>query len=124
MDLYHKVKSSHSNVYCCTSLYFLVLETLTHAWQLVFSDGQPDMLTEMQKSVVHFCVCFWRKKVGPVIINCMTRSLLDSAIEMEFLVSDESSYFSHYPVKYDMQRMLILKVTTTSENVVKVQQLL
>ena len=26
----------------------------------------------------------------------MTRSLLDSSIEMEFLVSDESPYFSHY----------------------------
>ena len=29
----------------------------------------------------------------------MTRSLLGSSIEMEFLVSDESSYFSHYPSK-------------------------
>ena len=29
----------------------------------------------------------------------MTRSLLDSSIEIEFLVSDESSYFSHYPSK-------------------------
>ena len=26
----------------------------------------------------------------------MTRSLLDFSIEMEFLVSDESPYFSHY----------------------------
>ena len=26
----------------------------------------------------------------------MTRSLLDSSIEIEFLVSDESPYFSHY----------------------------
>ena len=29
----------------------------------------------------------------------MTRSLLDSSIEMEFLVSDESPYFPHYPCK-------------------------
>ena len=29
----------------------------------------------------------------------MTRSLLDSSIEMEFLVSDESTYFSHYACK-------------------------
>ena len=29
----------------------------------------------------------------------MNRSLLDSSIEMEFLVSDESSYFSPYPSK-------------------------
>ena len=30
----------------------------------------------------------------------MTRSLLDSSIEIEFLVSDESSYFSHYECKF------------------------
>ena len=29
----------------------------------------------------------------------MTRSLLDSSIKMEFLVSDESSYLFHYPSK-------------------------
>ena len=29
----------------------------------------------------------------------MTRSPLDSSIEMEILVSDESSYFSHYACK-------------------------
>ena len=52
----------------------------------------------------------------------MTRLLLDSSIEMELLVSDESSIFSHYPVKYDMQQMSILKVT--SENVATVQKLL
>ena len=50
----------------------------------------------------------------------MTRSLMDPSIEMECLVSVESFYFSHYPVKYDMQQMLILKVT--SENVAKVQK--
>ena len=29
----------------------------------------------------------------------MTQSLLDSSIEMEFLLSDESPYFSHYACK-------------------------
>ena len=29
----------------------------------------------------------------------LNRSLLDSSIEMEFLVSDESLYFSHYACK-------------------------
>ena len=52
----------------------------------------------------------------------MTRSLLDSSIEMEFMVSEESPYFSHYtPVKSYGQEMLIFKVT--SENVAKVQKL-
>ena len=58
-------------------------------------------------------------------LRCMTWSLLDSSIEMEFLVSNESSYSPITPitpVKYDMQQMLILKVT--SENLAKVQNLL
>ena len=43
-------------------------------------------------------------------------------LKWSFFVSDESSYFSHYLVKYDMQQMLILNVT--SENVAEVQKLL
>ena len=45
----------------------------------------------------------------------MTRSLSDSLIEMEFLVSDESPYFSHYACE-------ILHATDViSENVAKVR---
>ena len=45
----------------------------------------------------------------------MTRSHLDSSIEMEFLVSDESPYFSHYACKILRAQMLPVKVI--SENV-------
>ena len=50
----------------------------------------------------------------------MTRSLLDSSIETEILVSDESPYFSHMPVKIYLQQMLFVKVI--SENVAKVHK--
>ena len=41
----------------------------------------------------------------------MTRSLLDSSIKMEFLVSDESSLFVLLtPVKCYVQQMLLVKV--------------
>ena len=53
-------------------------------------------------------------------LRCMTRSLLDSSVEMEFLVSDESPYLSHHPCKILRQEMLILKVK--NENVAKVQK--
>ena len=43
----------------------------------------------------------------------MTQSLWDSSMEMEFLVSDDSSYFSHHKM---LQYVLHLKVT--SKNVV------
>ena len=35
--------------------------------------------------------------MASAILRCMTRSFLDSSVEMEFLVSDENSYLSHYP---------------------------
>ena len=53
----------------------------------------------------------------------MIRSLLDSAIEMEFLVSEESPYFSHHPCKILRPRDVDFK-SYTSENVAKVQKLL
>ena len=50
----------------------------------------------------------------------MTRSFLDSSIEMEFL-KDPIFLIRPTPLKYDMQQMWILKVI--SENVAKVQKL-
>ena len=52
----------------------------------------------------------------------MTRSLLDSSIEMEFCYQMKAPIFLINPVKSYSQQMLILKVT--SENVAKVQKLL
>ena len=46
----------------------------------------------------------------------MTRSLLDSSIEMEFLVLHESSYFSHHACKI----LRATDVKVISENVAKV----
>ena len=50
----------------------------------------------------------------------MTRSLLDSSIEMGFWYKIKAPICLITPVKYDMQQMLILKVT--SKNVAKVQK--
>ena len=50
----------------------------------------------------------------------MTRSRLDSSIEMEFWYQMKAPIFLITPVKYAMQQMLILNVT--SENVAKVQK--
>ena len=48
----------------------------------------------------------------------MVRSLTDSSIEVEFLISDESPYFSHYAC--EMLRATDVKVI--SENVAKVRK--
>ena len=40
----------------------------------------------------------------------MTRSLLDSSIEIEVLVLEESSYVAHLPVKYEVQQMDFFKL--------------
>ena len=47
----------------------------------------------------------------------MTRSLLDSSNKMEFWDQMKAPIFLITPVKYDIQQMLILEVT--SENVAK-----
>ena len=49
--------------------------------------------------------------------------LLDSSIKMEFLVSDGSSYFSHYSSKIQHATDVDFK-SYTCENVAKVQKLL
>ena len=46
------------------------------------------------------------------------KQLLDTSIEMEYLVSDESPYFLITPVKVYVQPILLVKVI--SENVAKV----
>ena len=48
----------------------------------------------------------------------MVRSIIDSSIEEEFLISDESPYFLITPVKFYVQQILLVKVI--SENVTKV----
>ena len=59
-----------------------------------------------------------RLKRGKLVF--LTVSFIEMPIGIEFLISEESPYYSHNPVKSYGQEMLILKVM--SENVAKVHQ--